>query len=101
MAFKIIWSEQARDDLQSIVLFIAKDNPEAAASFGYLLMSKVDVLERFPSLAVWSRKKMMKAFEKSFSGLTELFTKFGRKRKSSPSHVFGMEREASRIFQKN
>ncbi len=50
MAFKIIWSEQARDDLQSIVLFIAKDNPEAAASFGYLLMSKVDVLEQFPEL---------------------------------------------------
>ena len=44
MAFKIIWSEQARDDLQSIVLFIARDNPPVAESFGYLLMSKVDVL---------------------------------------------------------
>jgi plasmid stabilization system protein ParE len=48
MAFKIIWSEQARDDLQSIVLFIARDNPPVAESFGYLLMSKVDVLARFP-----------------------------------------------------
>jgi addiction module RelE/StbE family toxin len=48
MAFKIIWSEQARDDLQSIVLFIAQDNSPVAESFGYLLMSKVDVLAQFP-----------------------------------------------------
>jgi toxin ParE1/3/4 len=50
MAFKIIWSEQARDDLQSIVLFIAEDNPKVAESFGCLLMSKVDVLAQFPQL---------------------------------------------------
>ncbi len=48
MAFQIIWSEQARDDLQSIVLFIAQDNPPVAESFGYQLMSKVDVLAQFP-----------------------------------------------------
>ena len=50
MAFKIIWSEQARDDLQSIVLFIARDNPTAAESFGYRLVSKVDVLAQFPKI---------------------------------------------------
>jgi plasmid stabilization system protein ParE len=50
MAFKIIWSEQARDDLQSIVLFIVQDNPQAAEAFGYLLMSKVDVLAQFPQI---------------------------------------------------
>ena len=50
MAFKIIWSEQARDDLQSIVLFIARDNPPVAEAFGYLLMSKVDSLAQFPQL---------------------------------------------------
>ena len=50
MAFKIIWSEQARDDLQAIVLFIAQDNPPVAESFGYLLMSKVDLLAQFPYL---------------------------------------------------
>lgn len=48
MAFKIIWSEQARDDLQSIVLFIARDNPGVAESFAYRLMSKVDALAQFP-----------------------------------------------------
>jgi toxin ParE1/3/4 len=50
MAFDIIWSAQARDDLQSIVLFIARDNPPVAESFGYLLMSKVDVLAQYPQL---------------------------------------------------
>ncbi len=50
MAFKIIWSEQARDDLQSIVLFIAQDNPPVAESFGCMLMSKLDVLAQFPQL---------------------------------------------------
>ena len=50
MAVKIIWSEQARDDLQAIVLFIAQDNPIVAESFGCLLMSKVDVLAQFPQL---------------------------------------------------
>ena len=48
MAFKIIWSEQARGDLEAIVLFIARDNPRVAESFGYLLISKVDVLAQFP-----------------------------------------------------
>ena len=50
MAFKIIWSEQARDDLQAIVLFIAQDNSAAAETFGCRLMSKVDVLAQFPQV---------------------------------------------------
>jgi len=48
MAFKIVWSQQARDDLQAIVLFIAQDNPTVAESFGFQLMSKVDLLIQFP-----------------------------------------------------
>jgi toxin ParE1/3/4 len=50
MAFKIIWSQQAREDLRDIVTFIALDNPTAAESFGYLLMTKVDALAQFPRL---------------------------------------------------
>jgi plasmid stabilization system protein ParE len=50
MAFKIIWSEQARDDLQAVVLFIARDNPDVAESFGCRLMFKVDALAQFPQL---------------------------------------------------
>ena len=48
MAGKIIWSEQARDDLQAIVLFIAQDNPHVAENFAFKLMSKLDLLAEFP-----------------------------------------------------
>ena len=50
MAFQIIWSEQARDDLQAIILFIAQNNAPVAESFGLRLMSKVDVLAQFPQI---------------------------------------------------
>ena len=50
MAFKLIWSAAAREDLYEVVSFIAKDNRVAAESFGYLLMSKVDLLPQFPEM---------------------------------------------------
>jgi len=50
MAFKIIWSRQARDDLRDIVTFIAEDNPTIAESFGFRLMAKVDLLAQFPEI---------------------------------------------------
>ncbi|HKS09379.1 MAG TPA: type II toxin-antitoxin system RelE/ParE family toxin [Pyrinomonadaceae bacterium] len=39
MAYNIIWSPAARDDLHDIVTFIAHDNPNRAMSFGYELIS--------------------------------------------------------------
>jgi plasmid stabilization system protein ParE len=50
MAFKIIWSRQARDDLHDIVSFIAANNRPVAESFGFRLMAKVDLLEQFPEI---------------------------------------------------
>ena len=50
MAFKIIWSFPARDDLREIVTYIAADNPTVAESFGYQLLAKVDLLAKFPQL---------------------------------------------------
>jgi plasmid stabilization system protein ParE len=32
MAYKLIWSPAARDDLHDIVVFIARDNPNRAMS---------------------------------------------------------------------
>jgi len=48
MAFKIVWTEQAREDLRDIVQFIALDNPTIAESFGFTLISKTDNLSKFP-----------------------------------------------------
>ena len=50
MAFKLIWSPAARDDLHDIVGFIARDNPNRAMSFGYELISETDRLQEFPEL---------------------------------------------------
>jgi plasmid stabilization system protein ParE len=50
MAYKLIWSPAARDDLHDIVVFIARDNPERAMSFGYQLISETDHLQTFPRL---------------------------------------------------
>ena len=50
MAYKLIWSPAARDDLHDIVVFIARDNPERAMSFGYQLSSETDCLQTFPRL---------------------------------------------------
>ena len=50
MAYKLTWSPAARDDLHDIVVFIARDNPERAMSFGYQLISETDRLQTFPRL---------------------------------------------------
>ena len=50
MAYKLIWSPAARDDLHDIVVFIARDNPNRAMSFGYELISETDYLQEFPEL---------------------------------------------------
>ena len=50
MAYKLIWAPAARDDLHDIVVFIARDNPERAMSFGYQLISETDRLQAFPRL---------------------------------------------------
>ena len=50
MAYKLLWSPAARDDLHDIVVFIARDNPNRAMSFGYELISETDRLQVFPEL---------------------------------------------------
>lgn len=50
MAFKIVWSRQARDDLRDIVTFIAANNHPVAESFGFRLMTKVALLAPFPQM---------------------------------------------------
>jgi plasmid stabilization system protein ParE len=50
MAYALIWSPAARDDLHDIVVFIARDNPNRAMSFGYELVSETDRLREFPEL---------------------------------------------------
>ena len=50
MAYKLIWSPAARDDLHDKVIFIARDNSNRAMSFGCELISEKDRLQEFPEL---------------------------------------------------
>ena len=48
MAYNLVWSPTARDDLHDIIIFIANDSRNHAMSFGYELISITDQLRLFP-----------------------------------------------------
>ncbi len=50
MAFKIILSPRALEDLEAIIHYIQQDSPEAARRFARALLDHVYVLETFPLL---------------------------------------------------
>ncbi len=50
MAYELVWSPIALDDLHDIVVFIARDNPDRAMSFGYELILQTERLREFPEL---------------------------------------------------
>ena len=45
MAYKLIWSPEARDDLRDIVRFIARDSRQRAEAFGFRLIRETDKLQ--------------------------------------------------------
>ena len=56
MGFKVILTPQSLNDLEEIVRFIAKDNPERARSFAHELINRALSLETFPE-----RGRMMRS----------------------------------------
>jgi plasmid stabilization system protein ParE len=50
MAFKVLVTELANDDLARLVQFIARDNPAAAERFGLTLIAKLKLLQEHPLL---------------------------------------------------
>jgi plasmid stabilization system protein ParE len=48
MECKVIWTEPAIGDLREIVLYISKDDPEAAGRIGQDIIDTVEVLATFP-----------------------------------------------------
>ena len=43
MGFKIVFTKPAIADLEGLVSFIARDNPQAAERFGYEIIAKVEM----------------------------------------------------------
>jgi addiction module RelE/StbE family toxin len=50
MAFQVLVTEIAHEDLASLVRYIARDNPAAAEHFGLELMEKLKLLREHPLL---------------------------------------------------
>ena len=50
MAFKVLVTELANEDLGGLVRFIARDNPQAAESFGLAILEKLKLLQDHPQL---------------------------------------------------
>ena len=50
MVFKILYTEDALADLESILDYIRAENPKAAARFGDALLNHVDLLKAFPHI---------------------------------------------------
>ena len=48
MAFRIIWTNSAQEDLKANVQYIKSDNPKAAESFGFRLIKEAESVAEFP-----------------------------------------------------
>jgi len=48
MAFKIIWSQTAVEDLKGIVQYIALDDPDAAAKLADRIMQRIEAASKLP-----------------------------------------------------
>jgi toxin ParE1/3/4 len=48
--YKILFSESALTDLEALLEFIERDNPDAAEHFGNSLLNHVDLLGSFPRI---------------------------------------------------
>lgn len=45
---KVIWTDRAITDLQSVVAYVATRDREAARKIGYAIVERVQILEQFP-----------------------------------------------------
>jgi toxin ParE1/3/4 len=50
MAYRLIWSRVARDDLHQIVRFIARNDRNQAAAFGLRLIEAIEQVQQFPEM---------------------------------------------------
>ena len=57
MGCKIVFSPQALADLETVVRYIARENPAAAVRVGNSLIDRVAILENFPMIGPQYRKR--------------------------------------------
>src|SRR5689334_2938158 len=50
MGWKVILAPSAGSDLEEIVSYVARHNPDAASRLGYALIARAELLAQFPEL---------------------------------------------------
>src|SRR5689334_2360944 len=98
MAYKLIWSPAARDDLHDIVIFIARDNPNRAMSFGYELISQTESCQNFQSWVESLLNTGVTIFARSCFGRIELCTELITSGSSARSLACSIRREEFRSY---
>jgi len=93
MAYKLIWSPAARDDLHDIIVFIVRDNPHRTMSFGYELISETDRLQEFPELGRIVPEYKMTSFAKLSFVRIELCIESITSISSARLHAFDIQHE--------
>jgi hypothetical protein len=93
MAYKLIWSPAARDDLHDITIFIARDDSDRAMSFGYQLISETDLYKVFQSWVALCLSTGMRALERSSFRHIESYIESIMDRRSVRLCAFGIRPE--------
>lgn len=93
MAYKLIWSPAARDDLHDIVVFIGRENPNRAMSFGYELISETDRLQEFPELGRIVPEYRNNYIREIIFRPYRIVYRVDHERKFARSRAFGIQRE--------
>tara|TARA_B100000949_G_scaffold233381_1_gene249646 strand:- start:1229 stop:1522 length:294 start_codon:yes stop_codon:yes gene_type:complete len=74
MAYQVVLSRRAVQDLKSIVRYISLDSPSNAKSFGELLLTKANSLSKFTKVGKKIQELRDSEFVKSSSSATGLST---------------------------
>lgn len=96
MGFKVILTPQSVNDLQEIVTFIAKDNPDRARTFGNELIDRALSVAAFPDEAASYRRLGIVGSVKSFMARIASFTRLSGINRQFTYCGFGTAQEANR-----
>ncbi len=96
MGFKVVLTPQSLDDLEEIVTFIAKDNPERARTFGNELIDRALSVGAFPELGRMVAEIGEPAVREIIHGSYRIIYELFPTRKQFMCCASGTEREGSR-----
>jgi len=65
---RLIWAQQALDDFERLLEYIAKDSPLAARRFGEKLIARVELLQSYPEIGGWVLEDRSRRYREILQG---------------------------------